>query len=257
MTGWRTQYSKRDWDRIDAWWRHCSDQQELRELLEQLRRDLPMVRRENGTEVVMDDPDLSTVLEEWKGAALILAQGELAAVVEGEPEPTPEVWIRERARIEAILADLAKAGEVTSGDPVLSRAAHARNALEHLKGIDWALAAVTGRSHKRNRTMLAAFAAEIAALAFHAGSEARSAIGKELEADTIRGEKVLSSAKAGAAVTKGKSKPGSEVVLLAMTELVEKGHSVSGAARIVFENRKLGKSANANRRLWHRRYAES
>lgn len=257
MTDWRDLYSKRDWDGVEAWWRHCQDQQELSELLNLLRRDVPKSRRENGVEVFVDDPDPASVPDEWKGAALILAQGELAATNEGDPEPTPEVWKRERTRIEAILEDLAKADEVTSGDPVLSRSAHARNALDLLKEIDWALAAVIGRSHHRNRTMLADFAADIASLAFHAGSEARSAIGKEVEVHAIRGEKVLAGSQASAFATNGKTKPRTEAVLAAMAELVKEGHSVLNAARIVFENRKLGASAEANRKLWQRHSAES
>jgi hypothetical protein len=154
--------------------------------------------------------------------------GELDATVDGEPEPVPEVWRRSRNEIEQKLKLLMSSDEVTEGDPILSRKAHAQAAIECLQDADWSTAAMADEidpedSKSEDRKWLIEVAAGLVCVGFYAGMHARAALGKEIEMHAVRGEKTLKAASEGGRQRRGKLKPATLLILNTMDELIEKG----------------------------------
>lgn len=71
------------------------------------------------------------------------------------------------------------------------------------------------------------------------------------EKNALRGKKVGDSARAGGVARSGLLRSGVSEVLSEMSKLVENGHSISNAARLV-KFKGIGSSAEANRKLWTR-----
>lgn len=253
MKDWQERYARRDWIWLDDWWRHFDDRASAKDFLERLRADVPKRIHQNGIESREEYVTPDEASEEWKGAAEILYFGELAAWVEGEPQPVDASWELERVRIEALLRELWGAGEVTEGDHALSRRAHAEEALESLASIDFCTSAMSDeidpdRNLPDDREWLLSFAREIAFLAFNAGTHARAAIGKQAEAHAVRGDKVLAAAKSGGRSRHQQTKSETERTLQRMRELIDQGHTQKRATELAHAQG-YGTSANANRQL--------
>ena len=253
MTDWQSLYARRDWDALDDWWRYESHGDEARKLFERLQADVPRCKRENGMEAIQDFMRPDEAPEQWKGAAEILYLGELEAMVEGEPKPEPEIWRERRRKIEATLQSASEADEVTEGDPSLSRAAHAKEALDALESVDWCCSAMIQQVAAKDRKWLQAFAEEITALAFHAGVETRAALGKAVEADAVRGKKVITAASQGGRMRVQSMSPRTKEIIAFMKTKVGRGTTVRSAASLA-EKAGLGASIDANLKLWNRHH---
>jgi hypothetical protein len=227
MTDWMKLYSQRDWDALDDWWRGCENPEDVAAFYDRLLADVPKVTLQNGMDEQDDYVSPSEAPDAWKGAAKILLMGELEATVEGAPEPVPDQWRRERDKIVHLLGELklVRADDVKSGDPSLSRSAHAKNALDLFSSIDWCVGTMANEidpdgAMAGEREWLIDFADEIVSLAFNAGAHARAAIGKEIEGHAIRGKKTLSSAKEGGRLRKNQLAQQTATTLQAMNELI-------------------------------------
>lgn len=183
-----------DWSELNNWWKFQNDGQPgyregLSALLDVLRTLVPTVTMRNGIEqrqrhLSSDDKDG----EQWsghaslKGAVKILEWGELEAIVEGDPLPSSIVWPEHRSIIEGHLDHFMFQDEVTEGDDELSRRAHADEAKQLLKSIDFASThAANQMDSDDERLWLNDVISEIAYLAFEAGQHTRAAWGKEFE----------------------------------------------------------------------------
>lgn len=223
MQTWERLFSEKDWNALEDHWRELyaeGAQDEgtlgtLRAILARLEAEVPRVDLENGTEMLLDRVSVEDMSEDWKGAAQILVLGELKAAVEGDPPIASIEWQGLRALVVKTLENLVRSSEVTEGNEGLSRRAHAERALQHLKAIDleldWALgeAAEVGnvepgvdtvaddQGAASDREWLRENVLSMVRLAFLAGSEARSAIGKERESHTLIGAKMVRSAAMG------------------------------------------------------------
>lgn len=256
MTDWKKLYKQRNWTELENWWPHCDDQNEVAKFLQCLLTDVPRVVRHNGMEGQEDYGRPDEVPAEWKGAAKILALGELAAKVEGDPISIPARWEIDRTEIVRTLKRFAGAEEVTSGDVALSRAEHARIALDLLGSIDWCTAAMAKEidpdgANLDDREWLIDFAKEIAFHAFHAGAHSRAAVGKEIEGHAVRGHKVFSAAQEAGRLRRTQTLPRTALVLNRMQELIDRGSTASNAARLTAAEG-VGTSANANLTAYNR-----
>jgi hypothetical protein len=257
MQDWRKAYAARDWDKVENWWRHSEDKEELCALLAQLQRDVPHQLQVNGMEERTEYVHPRDAPAEWKGAAKILFMGELEAKALGGPEPELEEWKKLCIRIRSILQNmLAEAKEPTTGDPTMSRAAHAREAMAFLDQVEreslWMQAQIDPEGDNSvGREWLQAVIAQAAQAAFWAGIHTRAADTKEFEAHSVRGKKVLAGAKTGAAWLRRSHAETTARILRSMDDYVAFSFSVARAAALTFQNH-LGTSAAANRKLYTR-----
>lgn len=250
MTDWRVHYKTRDWPKIEDWFYYSEDLKEIATLREWLRRDVPRIARRNGVEETEEYVLPSEAPEEWRGAAEILHLGELDAILDEEPPSALQEWESARAIVDAELGRLIEADEVTEGDPTLSRRGHAEQAMEILDDIDQLSSWMRGELDPEDRSWLDELIAEVAHLAFSAGSHARSALGKDQEDFAVRGKKIREYAsKGGKAASQARS---SEISsrLRRMKASIDRGFSVSAAAQHT-EKDGLG-SKEANEKLWRR-----
>lgn len=204
MTDWQRLYEKRDWAGLEVWFHHTEERDQLLAFRDALTRDLPKVERENGLERRIEPISAKAAPPGWKEAARILHGGELDAAIAGTPPTALALWEQERSRVTEILERLAGEPEVTKGDASMSRRAHIATVMEHLKEFDFALSFMRGELLRVGETdddirWLNEMVAEIALPIFRAGIHAHAADGKAMEADAVRGKKVLKSAKEGGA----------------------------------------------------------
>jgi len=261
--GWEDLVAQDSWDDVEIWWRdnYFSEDRNptaLRALLVTLEHIVPKVTVENGTERMerhirtADSPHRWNGYENFRGAAEILELGELAAAVEGDPPKARDAWNEHRAMIEQHMASYLEADEPTAGEEAFSRRTHAKNAIEDLTAIDvlekW-MSSQLGDT--LDREWLSEIIAEVTGLAFGAGRHTQAAWAKEFEPFVPTGRKVKEAQREGAAVRKGQTEPTSSDVREAMSDLIDKGHSISRAAAITAE-KGLGTSAEANRKLFQR-----
>ncbi len=256
MKAWELAYQKRQWDVVENWWRSIDDAQDLKTLLDLLRRDVPRIKIENGMETDERHMHPNEVSEEWRGGAEILYLGELEAKVTGDPPEDLTQWNEVSASTVQMMQEFLAAQEVTEGDRTLSRRAHAEAALELLSVIEREAAAMCAEidpdgDKPDDRAWLAAVIAQTASAAFKVGVHARAALGKEIEQHAVRGKKNLDSAKAGGKATSASTKAMNTEVLKEMKRLIASGHSVSGAARLARQNG-LGTSNEGNRKIYQR-----
>ncbi|WPZ28247.1 hypothetical protein T8A63_11305 [Sulfitobacter sp. OXR-159] len=136
MTDWRDHYKDRDWAKVEEWFYHSEDKEEVAILRDCLRQDIPRVKRRNGVEEMEEYARPDEVTEEWRGGAEILHLGELDAILDGEPDSALQEWQKARTSLETKLASYTEVNEVTEGALELSRRAHAEQALQMLGDID-------------------------------------------------------------------------------------------------------------------------
>jgi len=172
----------------------------LRDLLEALRKVVPLVAVENGMErserhiKIDDDPSLWQGCERLKGAAGILELGELEAAAYGDPQTGRDAWNDHKAMIQDNLRPLMETGEQTEGSDELSRATHAREASELLKTTDRVNRMMSAQMpHEADRTWLDEVIAEVAFLAFEAGRHTQAAWGKEFESFAVTRQRQIDS----------------------------------------------------------------
>lgn len=97
---------------------------------------------------------------------------------------------------------------------------------------------------------------EAARLAFIAGAWwAKANMKWAWETDALRGEKAVKDAAAGGHAKSANQRRETERILAEMGKLIDKGASISGAARRCAGNR-IGASAGANQKLWGRHRSE-
>lgn len=256
MFVWTDLYERREWDDLENWWRHSDDVDALSALLARLDADVPKVTARNGMEVEVRHVRPNEAPPDWKRAAQILELGELKAKVEGDPPSNAEIWRHDRDMISAQLRSLVVAGEVTMGDKMLSRANHAATSLALLDSTDFCVQAMANEidpvgEKPEDRDWLIEFAQEILYLGFHAGLHARAAIGKSMETDAVRGEKVLMAAVEGGNQRRVNTNPATVAVLREMQRLIDGGHTELRAAELSAA-KGIGTSATANRKLYQR-----
>ncbi|TXI03632.1 MAG: hypothetical protein E6Q73_04360 [Pseudorhodobacter sp.] len=256
MSGWKSAYDRRDWDEVENWWRACDDTVALQALLEQLRRDVPRERLENGMEEDERHVLPEGAPEAWRGGATILFLGELEAKALGDPVEETEQWAELSEKTAIMMQGFLKAQEVTQGHRALSRSAHAEAALEFLETIERETAAMCEEmdpegTNPDDRSWLKAVIAQAAVAAFTVGVHARAAVGKEIEQHALRGRKNLTSAQAGGKARSAAAKQQIKAVISEMCELIDKGHSKSAAAMIA-SNKGIGTSKEANRKTYQR-----
>lgn len=219
-------------------------------LREWLRRDVPRIARCNGVEETEEYVLPSEAPEEWRGAAEILYLGELDAILDKEPPSALQEWQSARAIVETELGRFMEADEVTEGEPTLSRCGHAEQAIETLADIDRLGSWMRGELNPEDRSWLDELVAEVAHLAFSAGSHARSALGKDYERWALRGIKIREYASQGGKAASQASAPEISARLQRMKASIDQGFSVSAAAQHTANNG-MG-SKVSNERLWRR-----
>lgn len=250
MTDWRAHYNARDWPWIKDWFYYSENLKEIATLREWLRRDVPRIARRNGVEETEEYVLPSVAPEEWRGAAEILHLGELDAILDEEPPSALQEWESDRTSVETELSRFIKADEVTEGDPSLSRRGHAEQAMEILDDIDQLSSWMRGELNPEDRSWLDELIAEVAHLAFSAGSHARSALGKDYERWAVRGRKIGENASKGGKAAHKARKPEISERLRRMKASIDRGFTVSAAAQ---HTAKVGLgSKEANERLWRR-----
>jgi hypothetical protein len=134
---WRRLVVERRWDEIN--WLQLPFH-EQKDFLKALRAVLPKKSVENGMEISQRFVTPAEATVELRGAAVLLALGELEAAVEGDPLPAADRWEAMRDDVAGVLGELAAVPELTEGDQELSRQRHAREALSYLQRIDFSYA---------------------------------------------------------------------------------------------------------------------
>jgi hypothetical protein len=249
---WQRYYDERDWTAIESWWRSSEDRTALSELYAQLQRDVPKRTLHNGVEIYEESVKAKEAPAEWRGAAEILEIGELEAKVLGDPLSDPEIWADQVSKLRVELETLAKEPEVTEGDALLSRRAHAERALEAIHMIDETIRFRTLLYKPEEQPQLLEFLANIAINAMRVGYFAKAAETKAIEVDAVRGRKTITSAAVGGRTLAASARPKTEQTLSKMRTLIEeKRLSVSRAAATAFKQG-FGSSPEANRKLWGR-----
>jgi hypothetical protein len=249
---WYADYEARNWDSVENWWRRSDDVAQLSALLTRLKHDVPKRTLHNGVDKYEEPFPSKDAPEEWRRAAAILELGELEAKVIGEPLSDPEIWAAQYESLTAELTALVDLPEVTEGDPVLSRRAHAERALEALRLVNKTIEFRIGLYEPDEQDALREFAADVAINALRAGYFSYAAESKSIQAHAVRGKKTVAGASVGGRERARETELKTEEILKRMRELTEGNNlSVSRAAEIAYKNG-LGTSANANRQLWKR-----
>ncbi len=257
MTDWRQLFDKKDWAGLDDFWRHDASQAVCAEILAALRGMVPVVERTNGTERKLEHALPGEVPANLAGAAQILCLGELEATALGDAfNPTHLTqWNDLFPQVQKACAELASSPEVTDGAADMSRAHHATEASELLAEIPAILQAMLYSGDIEDEEpdelgpALQEHIATAVIYAFAAGRHFQLAVGKEHEPDTLRGRKVLKSARDGGASTNSVHAAQREQRFARMAELVPR-LGVSQAANIC-EREGLG-GAKAIRSQWYR-----
>jgi hypothetical protein len=256
MTGWRQAYDSRNWEEVETWWQACDDFHHLQALLDQLRRDVPRLRLENGMEKDARHVFPEEAPEAWRGGAEILFLGELEAKAFGDPADEVFQWEDLSANTAAMMRGFISAQEVTEGYRALSRSAHAEAALELLETIEREAAAMSAEidpdgTNPSERSWLMGVIGQAAVAAFKAGVHARAAAGKEIEHHAVRGNKVLKGTQSACAATAAANRPKRKALLAEINRLIALGHTKSDAARLA-SKKGLGTSFEANRKALYR-----
>lgn len=255
MGAWKPLFDQRRWDEIEDLWPSLPPA-EQRALFIALLEGVPKIIVIDGVEQTERHVRPNEAPSEWKGAAKILALGELEAEIEGDPPTATTSWASLRTEAETYLRDtVADCERETQGARdagELSREQHSRTSLDLLAAIEKATKRMCAEMDSdADREWLAEVMAEIAEYAFIAGRHMQAAWGKPFESHAVRGIKTLKSAAAGGEQRKGKRAADTPLVIACMRDMIEAGHSKARAAELAYK-KGLGKSAGGNRRLFYR-----
>jgi len=253
---WRELYDARDWDGIENWWKSSDDLSELVALLAMLEHDIPRIVIENGMEVREDPISWKDAPDDWKGAVKILSMGELASRVEGDPPTASVEWQTEADRIRALMHNFRETPEVTKGNHLLSRAAHAEIVLDLLDEIELTTKLMLSEIDpsgecEDDRIWLKEVIAQALLPAFNAGAHARAAAGKEFESHAVRGQAVLSGSKKVGRDRATQHERIRRKIVEQMDSSMDKGLTQVAAAKHAFKLG-IGTSAEANRTSYKR-----
>lgn len=250
MTDFRALAAAGRW--ADVNWMELSHEEQV-EFLQLVRAAVPFVLVENGMEREQRRALPGEVGNDRARieAATILYLGELEAAIEGEPPKARENWHEVRRLIDLFLANALVEKEATTGDPEMSRNAHAAAAIEYLNEID-RLSAFLGKEMDtaEDRDWLVETISEVACAAFSAGRHMQATWGKQFESDAVRGEKVAGGSRNSAHHTNGLHEDLRKKRFDRMAELVGQ-LGVDEAARQCSTER-LG-SWGAIKRQWNRK----
>ena len=255
MGAWKPLFDQRRWDEIDNLWPSLPPA-EQRALFIALLEGVPKVVVIEGVEQTERHVRPNEAPSEWKGAAKILALGELEAEIEGDPPASATSWAALRTEAETYLretiADCERETQGARDAGELSREQHSRTSLDLLAAIDRATTLMCAEMDSdTDREWLAEVMAEIAEYAFIAGRHMQAAWGKPFEGHAVRGIKTIQSAAEGGRQRRGKVGPETAQILAHMQQLINAGQSQSRAA--YHANIKgLGSSQSANLKLYQR-----
>jgi len=261
--GWEELVRECDWDGVENWYIACFDDRHehhdaLATLLARLEEIVPKVKVTNRMEkaqryALPTDPNEVWVgKEHFKGAAVILQLGELAAAVYGDPKSVVEEWSDYRDVIITRLENYLEQEEPTTGDAEYSRGHHCLAALEGLGDVQSLMdKADTAFDTDDDLLWLREIMSEIAYLSFDAGRRTQAAWGKDIENLAFMGSKVHEGQKRGGDGRRQSLKQKKSMVLKEMKRLKEVGHSIENAARICAE-KGIGTSLSANKAMWFR-----
>lgn len=255
MDDWRVLFEHRQWNEIEDLWPHLSPA-EQGALLKALQDAVPFITVTDGLESMERHCLPKEAPAEWKGAAKILALGELEAAVEGDPPQASEAWQVIRAEAENFLQKTlgACANKAQQNGPPgeLSQEQHCRESLQLLAALDvcatWMRREMKSEADK---AWLAEVIAEVASHAFMAGRHMQEAWGKPFESHALRGIKTIEAAAEGGRNRKGKRSSKSAAILAEMQKLIDAGHSKARAAELAAQ-KGLGASKEANIKLYGR-----
>lgn len=255
MSEWKPLFDQRQWDEIDDLWLALS-QAEQRDLFAALLEGVLKTTVIDGLEKMERHVLPKEAPPEWKGAARILALGELEAAIEEDPPIASASWSSRRTEAENYLretvADCEKKPKADHAPGELSQEQHCRDSLELLAAIDRATKLMCAEMDSdADREWLGEVIAEIAEYAFVAGRHMQEAWAKPFEGHAVRGIKTLKSAVEGGEKRKGKQAAETPLIIACMRELIEAGHSKARAAELAYK-KGLGKSAIGNRKLFYR-----
>jgi hypothetical protein len=250
--GWRGEYQARNWTAVENWWRRTDDLDELKALFAQLQRDVPRRTLTNGMDVHVEFQKSKDAPEEWRGASLILEFGELEAKINGDPSSDIELWAEQQTSLSKELQQLVSAPEVTKGDGVLSRRAQAERALEALQRVNEIVGLRIGVYTPDEQEPLREFVAQVAINAMRAGYFAYAAESKVIQADAVRGKKVVKSASNGGENRSRELSSERQRRLRRIGELIEYESLTISAASAKAAKEGIGKSRGANIKLWNR-----
>ncbi|MEP9350017.1 hypothetical protein [Xanthobacter sp. KR7-225] len=255
MSEWKPLFDQRRWDEIDDLWPALS-QAEQRDLFAALLEGVPKTTVIDGLEKMERHVRPKEAPSEWKGAAKILALGELAAAIEEDPPIASASWSSLRTEAESYLretvAECEKKPKADHAPGELSQEQHCRDSLELLAAIDRATKLMcTEMDSDADREWLEEVIAEIAEYAFVAGRHMQEAWAKPFEGHAVRGIKTIQSAAEGGRQRKGKQAPETAQIISYMRELMQSGHSKARAAELTHK-KGLGVSAEANSKLFYR-----
>ncbi|MFG1383724.1 hypothetical protein [Xanthobacter versatilis] len=141
MAGWKTLVDQRQWNKIEDLWPALSSADQ-RALLAALLEGVPKITVTDGMEQLERHVLPKEAPSEWKGAAQILALGELEAEIEGDPPMASTSWPSLRGDAEAYLRETItqceKQPKVKNAPGELSQEQHCRDSLALLEAIDGA-----------------------------------------------------------------------------------------------------------------------
>lgn len=255
MSEWRFLFDQRRWDEVEGLWPNLSPPDQ-RALFAALLEGVPKITVIDGMEKAERHARPNEAPSEWKGAAKILALGELEAAVEGDPLIASRSWAALRMEAETYLRATIADSDKRPGakhDPIeLSQEQHCRNAVELLASIGRTTTLMCAEmKNDADREWLGEVISEIAASAFVAGRHMQEAWGKPFEGHAVRGLKTLNSAVKGGERRKGKHAPDTPKIIDYMQKLIDAGHSQSRAAGLA-KQKGLGSSESANLKLYQR-----
>ncbi|MFG1379705.1 hypothetical protein [Xanthobacter autotrophicus] len=255
MSEWKALFDQRRWDEIEGLWPALSPY-EQRALFAALLEGVPKISVIDGMEKMERHARPKEAPSEWKGAAKILALGELQAEIEGDPAIASTSWasLREEAEtyLRETIADCVAKPKAGHARGELSQEQHCRDSLELLAGIDRTTKLMYAELDAlADREWLGEIIAEVAEYAFVAGRHMQEAWGKPFEGHAVRGIKTLKSAAAGGEQRKGKQAAETPLIIACMRDIIAAGHSKARAAELAYK-KGLGRSAVGNSKLFYR-----
>lgn len=223
---WQRLFEAKDWDRLDAYWRHAPEA-EAGDIFEALQRVVGTKEIVNGVEVDTVYREPGDVAADLVGAAEILREGEVEVYATGEDAflpPFVERWAELAQLVLDQCAELDALTEVTEGAASMSRRHHAQQVPREFDAINRILAAmlVADDHNPSDDPALQEHLATVAVKAFIAGEYFRAALGKKHESDAVRGERVAGGARNAAHATNERHEALRERRMASMTELIPK-----------------------------------
>lgn len=265
MSDWRRHADTAEWRLIE--WEILDDKSQI-ELLDRLRQAVPCRMHTNLMEQFKrhDTIDEALATSRKEVLALDMSSAEAKRHIENagaaaamlmnlEARHGEEInWLDQAETFAAkvLMEEDVTGRKIDNASPEFSRHAHAGKMIELLQEFRESRTLALSQVDGAEQAWLAEVIDQAAATGYWAGRRLQAAWGKPLEVMAVTGEGVLKGVKSGGEARKGKLGPDTDAILDTMEELIDSGHFVSNAARIVKRKYGLGTSANANRQLYKR-----